>query len=442
MQPTIDLAKSSNTLNKLTFVLLYATDFADRLEKEIIPALKAGFIVLADRYIYTAMARAGRARRRSRVDPATCTASRSRPHLVFYLKIDVKTLIRRVLQSRGMDYWESGMDLKLGDDIYDSFRAYQRALLREYASMADEFGFRVLDARRKVDVIQDELRRQIGAFLAENDASAVAKSAKPSRRPPCSDATGGVYAKFTPAKSAGNCRRDSLVGLAMTLLQTHAARRSAVAGPAAERRDAPTCRSRSTSTQLNFFYGAKRALEDISHRRSSRHLVTAFIGPSGCGKSTFLRTLNRMNDIIAGTRVEGKVADRRARHLRARGPTSSRSAAASAWCSRSRTRFRSRSSRTSPTACASTAWRAAARTCTSGSRRACKSAAIWDEVKDRLHDSALALSGGQQQRLCIARALAVKPEILLMDEPASALDPIATQRIEELIYQLKRATPS
>ena len=85
---------------------------------------------------------------------------------MFYLKIDEKTLIRRVLQSRGMDYWESGMDLKLGDDIYESFRAYQRALLREYASMSDEFGFRVLDARRKVDVIQDELRRQIGAFLA------------------------------------------------------------------------------------------------------------------------------------------------------------------------------------------------------------------------------------------------------------------------------------
>ena len=72
-----------------------------------------------------------------------------------------------MLQSRGMDYWESGMDLKLGDDIYESFRAYQRALLREYASMADEFGFRVLDARRKVEVIQDELRRQIGAFLAD-----------------------------------------------------------------------------------------------------------------------------------------------------------------------------------------------------------------------------------------------------------------------------------
>ena len=169
MAPTIDLAKASNTLNKLTFVLLYATDFADRLEKEIIPALKAGFIVLSDRYIFTAMARAG-IRGVDRSWMRNLYGFSIAPHLVFYLRIDEKTLIRRVLQSRGMDYWESGMDMKLGDDIYESFRAYQRALLREYASMADEFGFRVLDARRKIDVIQDELRRQIAAFLAESDA--------------------------------------------------------------------------------------------------------------------------------------------------------------------------------------------------------------------------------------------------------------------------------
>jgi dTMP kinase len=174
MQPTIDLAKSSNTLNKLTFVLLYATDFADRLEKEIIPALKAGFIVLSDRYIYTAMARAG-VRGVDRAWIRNLYGFAIAPHLVFYLKIDEKTLIRRVLQSRGMDYWESGMDLKIGDDIYESFRAYQRALLREYGSMADEFGFRMLDARRKVEVLQDELRRQIGAYLAESDSAARAE---------------------------------------------------------------------------------------------------------------------------------------------------------------------------------------------------------------------------------------------------------------------------
>ena len=84
---------------------------------------------------------------------------------MFYLNVDVKTLIARVLAARGMDFWESGMDLKVGDDIYDSFRAYQSKLLKEYASMADEFHFRVVDARRSVDKIQDELRKQVAAFL-------------------------------------------------------------------------------------------------------------------------------------------------------------------------------------------------------------------------------------------------------------------------------------
>lgn len=166
MSPTIDLAKASNTLNKLTFTLLYATDFADRLEKEVIPALKAGFIVLSDRYLFTALARAG-VRGIDRDWIRNLYGFAIAPHLVFYLKIDERTLIRRVLESRGMNFWESGMDLKLADDIYDSFRAYQRALLKEYNSLAEEFGFRVLDARRKMGAIQDELRRQIGEFLAE-----------------------------------------------------------------------------------------------------------------------------------------------------------------------------------------------------------------------------------------------------------------------------------
>lgn len=168
MQPTIDLAKSSNTLNKLTFVLLYATDFADRLEKEIIPALKAGFIVLADRYIFTALARAG-VRGVDRGWTRNLFGFAIMPHLVFYLKIDVDTLIRRVLESRGMNYWESGMDMKLGDDIHDSFRAYQRQLLKEYQTLADEFGFRILDARKRVNAIQDQLRRDVGAFLEASD---------------------------------------------------------------------------------------------------------------------------------------------------------------------------------------------------------------------------------------------------------------------------------
>ena len=172
MEPTIELAKSSNTLNKLTFVLLYATDFADRLEKEVIPALKAGFVVLSDRYIFTALARAG-VRGIDRRWLRSLYGFAISPHLVFYLKIDVETLIGRVLASRGMDYWESGMDLKHGDDIYDSFRAYQNKLLREYGSMADEFHFRNIDARRPVDRIQDELRKQVLAFLEPPDSAGV-----------------------------------------------------------------------------------------------------------------------------------------------------------------------------------------------------------------------------------------------------------------------------
>jgi dTMP kinase len=168
MQPTIELAKASNTLNKLTFVLLYATDFADRLEKEIIPALKAGFVVLSDRYIFTALARAG-VRGVDRQWLRNLYGFAIAPHMVFYLNIDVKTLIGRVLESRGMDFWESGMDLKHGDDIYDSFRAYQNRLLREYSSMADEFHFRNIDARRSVESIQQELRKQVATFLESNE---------------------------------------------------------------------------------------------------------------------------------------------------------------------------------------------------------------------------------------------------------------------------------
>ena len=171
MQPTIELAKSSNTLNKLTFVLLYATDFADRLEKEVIPALKAGFVVLSDRYIFTALARAG-VRGVDRPWLRSLYGFAIAPHLVFYLKVDVETLIGRVLESRGMDFWESGMDLKGGDDIYDSFRAYQNKLLREYASMADEFHFRTVDARRSIQHIQEELRKQVTAFLEEEEKPA------------------------------------------------------------------------------------------------------------------------------------------------------------------------------------------------------------------------------------------------------------------------------
>src|SRR5256886_12072173 len=164
MQPTIELAKSSNTLNKLTFVLLYATDFADRLEKEIIPALKAGFVVLSDRYIFTALARAG-VRGIDRAWLRSAYGFAIAPHLVFYLNVDVKTLIRRVLEARGMEFRESGMHLKTGDDIYESFRTYQVKLLKEHASRADQLHLRKLDALRSIDPIQYELCKQVQTFL-------------------------------------------------------------------------------------------------------------------------------------------------------------------------------------------------------------------------------------------------------------------------------------
>ena len=186
---------------------------------------------------------------------------------------------------------------------------------------------------------------------------------------------------------------------------------------------------------LNFYYGTKRALENISVRIPAR-LVTAFIGPSGCGKSTFLRTLNRMNDIIPGTRVEGKVLIQGDDVYRA---------GTDVVALRRRVGMVFQKSNPFPKSIfENVAYGLRINGLARGRaelhdrvEESLKSAAIWDEVKDRLFDSALALSGGQQQRLCIARALAVKPEILLMDEPASALDPIATQHIEELIYQLK-----
>jgi phosphate transport system ATP-binding protein len=186
---------------------------------------------------------------------------------------------------------------------------------------------------------------------------------------------------------------------------------------------------------LHFYYGQKRALENISIGIRP-NVVTAFIGPSGCGKSTFLRTLNRMNDIIPGTRVEGRVTI---------DGENIYSANTDVVGLRRRVGMVFQKSNPFPKSIFDNVayglrvnGLAASRSELEGRvEESLRSAAIWDEVKDRLRESALALSGGQQQRLCIARALAVKPDILLMDEPASALDPIATQRIEELVYQLK-----
>ncbi len=162
---TINEAKAGHELNVTTFSLLYAADFADRLENQIIPALRAGFIVVADRYMYTAFAR-------NAVMGADPEWTRKLfgfavvPDLVLYLQIDVKHLVPRVLESKGMDYWESGMHLKLGSDIFESFRRYQARILREYDRMSDEFDFVTVDARRPIDDIQQELRGSIGRYLA------------------------------------------------------------------------------------------------------------------------------------------------------------------------------------------------------------------------------------------------------------------------------------
>jgi phosphate transport system ATP-binding protein len=186
---------------------------------------------------------------------------------------------------------------------------------------------------------------------------------------------------------------------------------------------------------MDFYYGSNRVLEQIT-LQILQNQVTALIGPSGCGKSTFLRSLNRMNDIIAGTRVEGSVridnqdiydpsvdvVDLRRRVgmvFQKSNPFPKTIFENVAYGLRINRMTKSREDLVARV------------------EASLQAAALWEEVRDRLHTSALSLSGGQQQRLCIARALAVEPEILLMDEPASALDPIATQRIEELIYQLK-----
>ncbi len=186
---------------------------------------------------------------------------------------------------------------------------------------------------------------------------------------------------------------------------------------------------------LNFFYGKGQALHDISIDIPER-VVMAFIGPSGCGKSTFLRTLNRMNDVIPGTRVDGEVR-LDGRDIYAPGTD--------VVDLRRRVGMVFQKSNPFPKSIFdNVAYGLRINRSTNNKREledrvetALKDAALWEEVKDRLKSSALGLSGGQQQRLCIARALAIRPEVILMDEPASALDPIATSKIEELIVDLK-----
>ena len=186
---------------------------------------------------------------------------------------------------------------------------------------------------------------------------------------------------------------------------------------------------------FSFFYGPNQALHGIT-LSIPEHRVTALIGPSGCGKSTFLRSINRMNELIPGTRQEGEIL------LHGQSIYSPNQDVVEL---RKRVGMVFQKSNPFPKSVYdNVAYGPRVNGVARGRReldeiveKSLRGAALWDEVKDRLDKSALGLSGGQQQRLCIARALAVNPEVLLMDEPASALDPIATQRIEELIYELK-----
>lgn len=188
-------------------------------------------------------------------------------------------------------------------------------------------------------------------------------------------------------------------------------------------------------TDLSLFYGINQALKNINIDISEKK-VTAFIGPSGCGKSTFLRTLNRMNDLIDNVRIEGivlidgiNIYDKNIDVVNLRKKIGM---------------IFQKSNPFAKSVYDNIAFGPRINGITAKSKLdeiveySLKQAAIWDEVKGRLHNSALSLSGGQQQRICIARSLAVNPEIILMDEPASALDPISTAKIEELIHDLKQ----
>jgi phosphate transport system ATP-binding protein len=191
-----------------------------------------------------------------------------------------------------------------------------------------------------------------------------------------------------------------------------------------------------SSDNLNFYYGKNHALRNISLGLESNK-ITALIGPSGCGKSTFLRTLNRMNDLIGGIRITGEVLiDGVDIYAKKTDVVDLRRKVGMVF---------QKSNPFPKTVYENVAYGARI----NGIKKknwlddivetSLKRAALWDEVSDRLNEQALGLSGGQQQRLCIARALAVNPQVILMDEPASALDPLSTAKIEELIFTLKKS---
>jgi dTMP kinase len=157
-------AKLGHSLHRLTYCLMYATDLADRLEYQVIPALRSGFVVLADRYIYTALAR-GIARGADRDWLRNLFGFAIAPDLVFYLQLGVDDLVPRVLHAGKMNYWESGLDMNFGDDLFESFVKYQSELIRQFDTMADEYKFVTLDARESPQTIQRQLRQMVADYL-------------------------------------------------------------------------------------------------------------------------------------------------------------------------------------------------------------------------------------------------------------------------------------
>jgi dTMP kinase len=163
-QPGMDAAKSGHTLSRLTMNLFYATDFADRLENQIIPALRAGFYVLSDRYLFSIIAR-------DIVRGANYEWARKvygfalKPDIVLYLKTDVPHLVSRMVYGRGFDYWESGMDFHFADNLYDSFCQYQSLLIDEYDRLAEEHGFVTIDANLSISAVFEELKNSIRPLI-------------------------------------------------------------------------------------------------------------------------------------------------------------------------------------------------------------------------------------------------------------------------------------
>lgn len=164
--PGLKKAKEGHTLGPITLNLFYTTDFVDRFENQIIPALRAGFIVLTDRYIFSLIARAvvrG-------ADPhwiRSIYGLALKPDAIFYLKISIHDLIPRVLQRGGFDYWESGMDMRFGPDLFESFVNYQTRLLKQFDTMSDEYGFQVIDASLPIEQVTEQLKARIFPLLPQ-----------------------------------------------------------------------------------------------------------------------------------------------------------------------------------------------------------------------------------------------------------------------------------